>query len=619
MNRPHFRRGRNAAAPTDDIPVSNEKYHAGDVRQSQLITTFGVGAMVDYVNDTVIIAGTDSWKTDDADDRKIYNENLSSLTDKSYFLKPPCAIKRKAFSHNNDIPSFLFPEKLYCPACHRLYDVHALPSGGDRNKCTDTHCRHQLTPSRFVLVCANGHMEDFPYDWWVHHGKKCSSGLLSPRLRMYNTDNRADMESLIVECMECGEKRRIYPAMLPDGISGYKCNARFPHLNKPDYFSEHGCSEPMKAMHRTSHGVYSPIVVSALSIPPWSREVVKLIGKSYDLLNQIPEQQRIAALRGQLPAHLRRLTDDELQRSWEQLRIRRENHITRQEHAILWDEYSVLCKGDNNDPNDREFASYTAEVPEKYRNLLSQLVIVDRLTEVQALTGFRRTGVFGKPVRLSVKHLDWYPAVELVGEGIFIRFNSDSVKSWVSNIGSRYNEMQNRLNHSPLHASLSGGKFSPQYVLLHTFSHLLIREISAICGYNAASLKEKIYSTYSAAPECEMFGVLIYVSSSDCESSLGGLIGAADDTELFSRLLDSMLNKAMWCSGDPLCISSKEQGAMSLNYSACHNCTLLPETSCEFFNSCLDRAAITGTPDDRELGYFSKVCELPMKDTIIFN
>ena len=146
--------------------------------------------------------------------------------------------------------------------------------------------------------------------------------------------------------------------------------------------------------------------------------------------------------------------------------------------------------------------------------------------------------------------------------------------------------------------------FSETYVLLHTFAHLFIREISNICGYRAASIREKIYSEMDDKNEIKMCGVLIYVSSSDCDSSLGGLISVADDEEMFERIMDCMLERASWCSGDPLCISATKQGYKNLNYAACHDCTLLPETSCECFNCFLDRAAIVGLPDNPDLGFF---------------
>lgn len=40
--------------------------------------------------------------------------------------------------------------------------------------------------------------------------------------------------------------------------------------------------------------------------------------------------------------------------------------------------------------------------------------------------------------------------------------------------------------------------------------------------------------------------------------------------------------------------------------SACHNCTYLPETSCEEFNMLLDRGVVVGTPSNPETGFFNR-------------
>ena len=146
-------------------------------------------------------------------------------------------------------------------------------------------------------------------------------------------------------------------------------------------------------------------------------------------------------------------------------------------------------------------------------------------------------------------------------------------------------------------------RYSPQYVMLHTFVHLLIRQISNECGYSAASLSEKIYSTFTEEENNEeMMGVLIYLSTSDSDGSLGGLVNVVDNIELMDNVLKNMLREAKWCSGDPICSLSEHQGYNSLNYAACHACTLLPETSCEFRNLFLDRISIVGNSDKPELG-----------------
>lgn len=103
----------------------------------------------------------------------------------------------------------------------------------------------------------------------------------------------------------------------------------------------------------------------------------------------------------------------------------------------------------------------------------------------------------------------------------------------------------------------------------------------------------------------EMCGILIYTSATDTDGSLGGLVRAGAKENIFDTI-KSMLEESSWCSNDPLCIESHSQGYHGLNYSACHACTLLPETCCESLNCLLDRAAIVGTPDNPDIGFFKK-------------
>ena len=149
--------------------------------------------------------------------------------------------------------------------------------------------------------------------------------------------------------------------------------------------------------------------------------------------------------------------------------------------------------------------------------------------------------------------------------------------------------------------------FSARYVLLHTLSHLLIRQLSLECGYSGASIKERIYSTYPES-DVKMAGILLYTSSSDSDGSLGGLVRKGLP-ESFEMIFRNMLQEASWCSSDPICIESHAQGYDSLNYAACHACSLLPETSCEMRNCLLDRAAVVGTIKDRERGFFGALLE----------
>lgn len=598
MPKPTFRK----KAKDDDSSIakfSNEKISVGDIRKTQMITTFGVGSIVDFKDDTVIIASIDDWDynpndIEEVENRKIFNENLSVITGVEYFLMPRTTQSTNSFSKGKNIPSYVFPEKLHCSKCGNIYDFRELDIK-DRHRCPQ--CRNNLTASRFIVVCAKGHMDDFPYDWWVHNGKPCPSGVKSPRIRMVNIYNRTDIDSLRLECTECKATRSMVQAFSENALSEFQCTCKHPHFKDPYARVQYGCHDKMRVRLRSASGVYFPITKSALLIPPWSKKVVNCIQKNYGILKAVEEDKIVYAIRQVI--HDESVSDEEIMRSWNAVKISMEQKRKRSELSVYEDEYAILSKDEN--ANEDNFSSYTSSIPERYRPFFEQLAVVDRLTVTQAFTGFTRiTRNEANIVAISQYPKPWLPAVELTGEGIFIRFNKEKVTQWRNANSSRYRRMKKAMEDSKFTLET----FSETYVMLHTFAHLFIREITNICGYSAASIREKIYSEIDDKNEVKMCGVLIYVSSSDSDSSLGGLISIADNKDVFEKIIDSMLERASWCSGDPLCISSMKQGYKNLNYAACHDCTLLPETSCERFNCFLDRASIVGLPDNPDLGFF---------------
>ncbi len=604
MARPSFR-NRNHISTAVQTPVirEDEKLFVGSVRKSQLITTFSFGSVVDFVEDTVIIAAPDYWQNDpDFDERKLYNENLSIITGKKFFVSPKTASTSNRFSKPKTVASYIFPEKLICstPACGRIFDIKEL-SSKDRHKCPA--CKGNLVPSRFVMICSSGHMEDFPYDWWIHRGKKCKSGKASPRLALKNVNNRNDLAGLRGECLECGEQRGMELIFTDSAFKNYNCSCLYPHFRNPAALARYGCKKPVKVRLRSSSGVYFPICKSALLIPPWSKELENYCLKNYDFLINIPENVIPITIRNTASSQtIKESSDDIILRAWNYVKAHKSSASFRTYQDVLNDEYIVLSQSE--EYRDHAFSSYRSDIPGKYKPHISRITVVDRLTITQAFCGFSR--VFRSESSMApvfqYKDKEWLPAVELHGEGIFIQFNENAVKTWLQGIGERYSKMEENFSESRF-TGFSG--YLPMYVMLHTFSHLFIREISNSCGYSAASIHEKIYSEYDKnSGKIIMCGVLIYVSSSDSDCSLGGLISIADNADLLEQIIDNMLERAKWCSGDPLCITSTSQGYKSLNYASCHDCTLLPETSCEIFNILLDRGSIVGLPDNESIGFF---------------
>jgi hypothetical protein len=225
------------------------------------------------------------------------------------------------------------------------------------------------------------------------------------------------------------------------------------------------------------------------------------------------------------------------------------------------------------------------------------LVRVDRLKAVKVFQGFRRpveSGGGGADQTPCIPpdivgDSDWLPAIELFGEGIFLTLDEARLVRWEEHpeVVSRLEPLMSRFAQS---GHESPNPLSARFLLLHTLSHLLMREIEAEGGYPAASLTEIIYC--ARAPKA-MAGILIYVAVPDIAGSLGGLAELAEPSR-FIGILTRALEHAYWCSLDPVCSEHEGQGPGLLNRAACHACALVPDPACQYGNILLDRAFVKG-------------------------
>lgn len=597
-----------------------KKKVVGQLRRTQLVTTFGSGAIVDMPDYSVIIAATNYWK----DASPILHEpNLEKLLKVSHF-KQPYVSDNTEESYTPDIPAFRFPIMHFCPDCGRLMPYWGFGSESG-TKCSK--CNKSIVPSRFIAACINGHMEDFPYRWWVHNGdfSECPMDEREDKLRISFSDETGGLESIVVTCTKCGKSRSMAGSMGRDALKGYHCRGKRPWIGlKATHNDPTPCAAPLRGLQRGASNVYFAQTASALTIPPLSSRLQQEIGNQWDGLSSVldanPEEVTLkAVIQGMFYQLLQTgiYSIDDIVR---EVRKRHNENIGEEytKQNLFEDEYQVFCLGNYEQPDDYQFRIESTDVPEVLSPFIEDVIMVKRLREVLALRGFRR--IFPeKPengderfsgyhleedcVPLSETPLNWYPGIEMLGEGIFIKLREDVLAAWEAANEDYYEPMKKRLEASNLECE----NFSSRYVLLHTLSHLLIRQLSVECGYSGASIKERIYSTYPDS-NLKMSGILLYTSSSDSDGSLGGLVRNALP-ETFERVFRNLLQEASWCSSDPICIESKAQGYDSLNYAACHACTLLPETSCEMRNCLLDRGAVVGSILDRTRGFFGALFE----------
>ncbi|RHK01381.1 DUF1998 domain-containing protein [Olsenella sp. AM04-33] len=290
------------------------------------------------------------------------------------------------------------------------------------------------------------------------------------------------------------------------------------------------------------------------------------------------------------------------------------------EDEYLHEEYLTLKEARSSSKGEFEASmadplAYNSPIINSY---ISRMTLVDTLTVTRALVGLSRlnpTANDGRPMRerratLSRNpRLDWTLAIQTIGEGIFIEFDGDELSSWVvrPEVMERIGIMQHNLDVARQKRNQERKQLNPKYVALHTLSHLLILSISKVCGYGAASLRERIYCEKYLEDGGELFddmhGLLIYTASQSGDGSLGGLVRAGKPGR-FEDVLNDALQEALWCSDDPVCIESTGQGLDSCNLAACFNCCLVPETACEIGNKFLDRGLIVGTLDVPTIGLF---------------
>lgn len=351
-----------------------------------------------------------------------------------------------------------------------------------------------------------------------------------------------------------------------------------------------------------------PVNVSALNIPPWSTRISRVLQKHMTALEGRSDQQAAEYIEKNLSKRLPNVDTDDIIAAWKHLAEKDSEERPQNEQHLYEDEYLALC--DAADNPDSDFCSLEKPVPAKYSGLINKVFAITRLTEVVAMLGFTRLrswdGDYRSPALAPIfsKAPEWLPAIELHGEGIFIELSEETVQQWEQRNAKVYEAMMQNVKDNNFRCVNA----SPRYVLLHTLSHLLIRALAVNCGYQAASMKERIYATYSSKGRA-MSGILIYTTTADTEGSLGGLVSQAEP-EYWEPHLDALLDEASWCSSDPLCLSAfgkNAQGLFGLNYAACPQCTLLPETACTMRNSLLDRGALIGWKENGMTGYFAPV------------
>lgn len=556
-------------------------------RQSQLVSTYGIGSLFPSGDQSFMICGIDEW--DEQRCPRVEEPRLARSLGVHLFRSPPSGRKI------GDVPAVRFPNYHYCPNCRRLAPFWKFDS--QRMECRD--CSRDITPSRFVACCENGHIEDFPYFQWVHRGSEALGG--EHRLTLSSRGASSSLSDIVIRC-SCGVK----PYSLEGSFTKHAlrtikaCGGERPWL--PDAPAEK-CDKPLRALQRGSSNVWFAAVRSAISIPPWSSPNSHFVTKHWALLEHLPEASLLPALEGMIAQSP--LTGLDAAGIIDTIRRRQglQSASEPTDAELRAEEYNALIDGNEGGRLDT-FHCSEVEVDARVQSIVAQVSKVARLREVRALHGFTRVTaiptdtVSPKLAKLSIEHTSWLPGTEVLGEGVFVRIREDVIAAWEG--GNSAVKRRSLLEPSmrvraEAHEGASPLPPTARFMAVHSLAHALLQELSLEAGYPIGSLRERVYALDGQA------GILIYTASSDAAGSLGGLAALAERSVFANSMLRAVA-RAGWCSNDPVCSESGASGSDGLNLAACHACLLLPETSCEHRNVFLDRVMLVGTIDSPRVG-----------------
>ncbi len=602
----------------------------GKVRLSQIVMTFGPGAMVDLLDHAVLVGGLDYWRYDRFKDPGFVNEprlrdavakrleGLGIELNATDAFRLPPAGDDDAPTKFNGIQVAEFPAWFVCQnsSCRALVHSRNLEKAKARyiHRCSDGK-NGFCVPVRFVGTCRNGHLEEFPWVRFVH--AHFEGHCDSPDLYL-REDATGDFGNIVVECRACGSSRGLAETRNPKVLP--LCRGERPWLG-PEGREEQPCEEHINLLVRTASKAYFSQWMSALSIPDKSAELMDRVSQnSVWSVMQAATAETITAFRSipAVKAALQEFSDTEVLQAVKSIK----HGLTPPRDELRTAEFKVFIEQPDEveghiPPREEPFFACrlpkSAPLPKK----IERIVLAKKLRQVRAQIGLTRLsatapnlqGDYEDASRLQPLGLttDWLPAAEIFGEGILFCLEEEAVREWEQRpeIQEREKQLQagffREFEGMASHPEFPGARF----YLLHSLAHLLMSSISLTCGYSAASLSERIYCA-PAEDAVPMAAVLIMTGTSGAEGTLGGLVEQG-------RQMGTHLKRA-WdmgnlCSNDPVCAhhEPEDHSGRYLEGAACHGCLYVAEPACERFNRYLDRALVVPTigHSDR-LAFFSE-------------
>lgn len=582
-------------------------------------------------------------------DKRFKNRLSKYFQELEHLIKIPVNDLKQGFKPENPF-AFLsakyFPEWFYCNNCNRFDRIDKWKINWENNvdsyykdnfyppKCYSCYVKNRdkkrkfydLEQVRFVLTSPNGEIADIPWDKW---------SLLRNRKKEDNKEsNQTPSEEEIITLANI---------QVPDDvIFEYKTSDKMDDLKGIWIIAKRKNGEQInfttlsglfnlrvkildlipntketdilfKPVIRSSNSVYYPNILSSIFIP--SNDELNEFS-----INLVKEEYNDGSNAQTISKNLKRyknidIDSETIQKLIDNNFSERNLEIAKTENEYRFDEYKFITEKDSERIDDKLIfnkidssffqsdliksifkmdkikissvqTSYTRQEP-----IASSAILEDENPEKTTIESIVKkfTSTYGK----TTKYL---PAIESFGEGVFFKFDNKTLNEWIKNNPKIQERISILIGNKQQFESTFNEDFdlNPKYVLIHTFSHLIIKELEYLCGYPSTSIQERLYIDENP----EMNGVIIYTIAGS-EGSYGGITSICDDDRI-GKLIKSAMIRAIDCATDPICYHTQGQGVANLNLSACFSCTLLPETSCEKFNCYLDRRILV----DKDYGYF---------------
>ena len=596
----------------------------GQIRRSQLITSFGPGSMMDLPNHSVLISGLDAWST--GGDEVIEPRLVDKL--KQLFDPPLQVLKLYNPPPDNDDPTapqtgitaWQFPEWFITQdvdndPIHKTVRARMLVHRRMLTKgkfIDDNKKKRSVVPVRFVRACRNGHIGDIDWFEFVH------GGATDCRRQMWVEERgtSGDLAEVWVRC-ECGKGERSMAQAAESPQTLGRCDGKRPWLGP---FAGEKCGEPNRLLIRTASNAYFPQLMSVISLPDRNETLREAVETVWDFIGEVEdiEMLKYERKKAKVNAVLDGFKDDEV---FAEIKVRRGQSAETQK-SIKQAEMETLIASKDELGDDKPDGNFFArnlpraswDVP--WMSSVERIVLVHRLREVVAQVGFTRfeavspdiDGELEIGVRRATlaREITWLPAIENRGEGIFIQFRKEAVEAWANRDDVKARGIRLLTGYDAWKGEHSGAKKKfveagglLPYVLFHSFSHLLLTAVSLECGYPASSIRERIYTIPDVG-----YGILLYTGTSDAEGTLGGLVQVGRRIHEHIR---NALEMGELCSNDPVCAQhepANQHEHRFLHGAACHGCLLISETSCEQHNELLDRALVVPTVDHLGIEFF---------------